>query len=184
MRLSNYGEPGFYSLAVAATLFTCLGIARSASAQTQVAVEYYYAAWDYYFRNVIFPTRLQSSTAVLSVAFGSGLGRRSTFGRNRFQGHRLPADSSAHRSRRRAHTSTTPFASECATVKNNPNWQYEAIAFYLQLPGVAGTCAAGTTVLYRLYNNGMGVRRTTATRRTRRLPARCAPQDGFSRGMA
>src|SRR5207253_2765255 len=36
------------------------------------------------------------------------------------------------------------------------SWQYESIAFYLQLPSAAGTCPAGTTVLYRLYNNGLG----------------------------
>jgi hypothetical protein len=36
----------------------------------------------------------------------------------------------------------------------NPNWQYEKIAFYIQVP-TNGVCAAGTVPVYRLYNNGM-----------------------------
>ena len=39
---------------------------------------------------------------------------------------------------------------------SNPNWEYESIAFYLQLPDANGNCPAGTVILYRLYNNGMG----------------------------
>lgn len=48
----------------------------------------------------------------------------------------------------------TPFADECATVRANPNWQFEAIAFYVTLPAFNGSCAGGTQPLYRLYNNG------------------------------
>jgi hypothetical protein len=145
----------FLLLAVAATLFTCLGIARSASAQTQVAVEYYYAAWDYYFA-----TSFPDEIAILDGGAFGGVWKRTG---QTFNVWSQPI-SGASATCRFFSTSFapksshfyTPFASECATVKNNPNWQYEAIAFYLQLPGVAGTCAAGTTVLYRLYNNGMG----------------------------
>jgi hypothetical protein len=36
------------------------------------------------------------------------------------------------------------------------HWQYEGIAFYLQVPDANGNCPLGTTILYRLYNNGMG----------------------------
>ena len=43
---------------------------------------------------------------------------------------------------------------ECAGLKLNPNWQYEKIAFYIQVP-TNGVCAAGTVPVYRLYNNGM-----------------------------
>jgi hypothetical protein len=49
----------------------------------------------------------------------------------------------------------TPFASECATVKTNPNWQFEGEVFNVDLP-VAGECAANRRPLYRLYNNGQG----------------------------
>lgn len=49
----------------------------------------------------------------------------------------------------------TPYASECATVKTNPNWQFEGEVFNVDLPG-AGECATNRTPLYRLYNNGQG----------------------------
>ena len=49
----------------------------------------------------------------------------------------------------------TPFATECDDVKANPDWQFEAIAFYLKTPSDAGSCPLGSAPLYRLYNNGM-----------------------------
>jgi uncharacterized protein DUF5648 len=48
----------------------------------------------------------------------------------------------------------TPYAAECASVQANPNWQYEGVAFYLQVPDEDGNCPIGTTILYRLYSNG------------------------------
>jgi serine protease len=42
---------------------------------------------------------------------------------------------------------------ECEGVKLNPDWQYEKIAFHIRVP-VSGVCAAGTTPVYRMYNNG------------------------------
>jgi hypothetical protein len=42
---------------------------------------------------------------------------------------------------------------ECALVKTNSAWLYEADAFYVNLPA-AGSCPAGTAQLYRLYNDG------------------------------
>ena len=50
----------------------------------------------------------------------------------------------------------TPFASECETVKGNPDWQYEGVSFYLKTPTEHGSCPVGSAPLYRLYNNGMG----------------------------
>jgi hypothetical protein len=54
----------------------------------------------------------------------------------------------------------TPFPAECTTLKSNPGWQFESIAFYLQIPTGYGTgsgsCPSGTVPLYRAYNNGMG----------------------------
>lgn len=49
----------------------------------------------------------------------------------------------------------TPFADECAIVRGNPNWQYEAIAFYVGQPDANGNCPIDRRALYRLYNNGM-----------------------------
>jgi hypothetical protein len=60
----------------------------------------------------------------------------------------------------------TPYEAECATLQADANWLYEGIAFYLQLPDSSGSCASGTTPLYRLYNKSMGVphhRLTTST---------------------
>ncbi len=42
---------------------------------------------------------------------------------------------------------------ECAGVKNNPDWQYESIAFHVGVP-TTGACPAGTVPVYRMYNNG------------------------------
>ena len=42
---------------------------------------------------------------------------------------------------------------ECAGVKENPNWQYEKIAFYVRRYDAG--CPAGFAQVYRLYNNGM-----------------------------
>ncbi|MFO1313563.1 MAG: DUF4038 domain-containing protein [Burkholderiales bacterium] len=48
------------------------------------------------------------------------------------------------------------YASECEALTSNPNWIYEGIAFAVPLPDGAGHCRAGTTPVYRLYNNGEG----------------------------
>jgi serine protease len=46
----------------------------------------------------------------------------------------------------------TASASECATVKNNPVWSYEGIAYHAKMP-VNGACPTGTKPIYRAYNN-------------------------------
>ena len=50
----------------------------------------------------------------------------------------------------------TANAGECASLKANPKWTYEGIAFYTLLPTAAGTCTDGAARVYRLYNNGLG----------------------------
>ncbi|MFO1314964.1 MAG: SBBP repeat-containing protein [Burkholderiales bacterium] len=50
----------------------------------------------------------------------------------------------------------TPDAAECAKVKQNPDWQFEAEVFAFARPDAAGACGAGTLPLYRLYNDGQG----------------------------
>jgi serine protease len=42
---------------------------------------------------------------------------------------------------------------ECAAVKQDPGWTFEAIAFRAFYPVSAGTCPAGTVNVYRVYNN-------------------------------
>ena len=50
----------------------------------------------------------------------------------------------------------TPYATECAIVKQNPDWQFEAEVFAVGLPDAVGNCATDTQPLYRLYNDGQG----------------------------
>ena len=46
-------------------------------------------------------------------------------------------------------------AAECASVRNNPLWTYEGLAFNADLP-TSGDCAADRIPVIRLYNDGMG----------------------------
>ena len=55
----------------------------------------------------------------------------------------------------------TPYPGECMQLRTNPAlssvWQFEGPAvYYLALADASGNCPAGTTPLYRVYNNGMG----------------------------
>jgi hypothetical protein len=53
----------------------------------------------------------------------------------------------------------TPYADECAKVKQDPAWLFERNAFFVRMPeGVSGarTCPSGTRPLYRAYNDGQG----------------------------
>jgi len=53
---------------------------------------------------------------------------------------------------------STPYAGECASLQTGTTWQLEsASVYYIALPDLAtGNCAAGTSPLYRVYNNGQG----------------------------
>jgi len=126
--------------------------------QMQTAVEYYYAAWNFYFETS-FPDEI---AALDGGAFGGAWKRTGqTF-------HVWPqSNASAVPVCRFFLTAFAPksshfytaSASECASLKLNPGWQYESIAFYIQIPAGYGTgngfCPQGTDALYRLYNNGM-----------------------------
>ena len=46
----------------------------------------------------------------------------------------------------------TANAAECSLVQHNSDWRYEGTAFYVPLPA-NGQCGAGTTAIYRSYNN-------------------------------
>ena len=50
----------------------------------------------------------------------------------------------------------TPDTSECGKVKANPNWQFEAVVFYMPKADANGNCSPFTVPVYRLYNNGQG----------------------------
>ncbi len=51
----------------------------------------------------------------------------------------------------------TADAAECALVKTNPNWTFEAIAFHIPLPAAAGVCGADTQRVYRSFYPGKTV---------------------------
>jgi uncharacterized protein (DUF1800 family) len=50
----------------------------------------------------------------------------------------------------------TADAAECASVRQNPDWTYEGLAFYIDAPQ-GGRCAAGTTPVYRSFHAGTSV---------------------------
>lgn len=124
---------------------------------TTPAVEYYYADWDYYF-----VTSFPDEIALLDGGAFNGNWKRTGQTFNVWP----QATSTSSPTCRFFSTpliSTvksshfyTPFPAECDTVKQNPNWEFESIAFYIQLAQADGTCSGGTIPLYRLYNNGMG----------------------------
>ena len=50
----------------------------------------------------------------------------------------------------------TPDPNECAAVKQNKDWLFEATVFGVLAPGPDGGCPTGTNPIYRMYNNGQG----------------------------
>jgi photosystem II stability/assembly factor-like uncharacterized protein len=84
----------------------------------------------------------------------------------------------------------TPYAAECAAVQAHLDWhwQFEGIAFYLQVPDESGHCPHGTVNLYRLYNNGMfgapAHRMTTSEATLNEMLARSWAFEGDSRTFA
>lgn len=136
--------------------FSLTGVGGAGSlALTATAVEYYYQAWDYYF-----VTSFRDEIAILDGGAFGGVWKRTG------QTFQVWTDASSGGLPTCRFFSTgfapksshfySPNAAECTGLKSNPDWQYESIAYYLQLPDAAGACSAGTTVLYRLYNQGMG----------------------------
>jgi len=129
--------------------------ATNAAAQTQLAVEYYYADWNFYF-----VTSDPGEIAALDGGAFGGLWKRTgqtftvwtTSTNGALATCRFFSVSFAPRS---SHFYTDR-ADECAQLKQNPGWQYENIAFYLEPLTATFDCAAGTVILFRLFNNGMG----------------------------
>lgn len=126
---------------------------------TTAAVEYYYPAWNFYFETG-FPAEI---AALDGGAFG-GVWQRTG---QAFYVWPQPNATSTPTCRffgiafapKSSHF-YTPFPTECEYVKTNPAdvaaWQFENIAFHIQLADANGLCGAGTIPLYRVYNNGMG----------------------------
>jgi hypothetical protein len=122
----------------------------------EVAVEYYYADWNFYFVTA-FPGEI---AAIDGGAFGGGWKRTG-------ESFNVWTDASSGALPTCRFLSTAFFpksshfytddATECASLEADRIWQYEGIAFYIQPPNEWGGCPATETIpLYRLYNNGMG----------------------------
>ncbi|HEX4885667.1 MAG TPA: hypothetical protein VFX05_16095 [Casimicrobiaceae bacterium] len=62
------------------------------------------------------------------------------------------------------------YASDCTATRARPEWIFEAIAFYVELPDINGNCGTGRQPLYRLYNRGAN--QTPNHRYTTRLDVR------------
>ena len=129
--------------------------ATPAGLPTGQAVEYYYADWDYYFM-----TSFPDEQAILDGGAFGGVWKRTGQSFNVWtQGSAISPAVCRFFSTSFAPKSShfyTPISTECATVKTDPNWQFEAVAFFIELTDVNGNCPAGTTQLYRFYNNGLG----------------------------
>jgi uncharacterized delta-60 repeat protein len=126
---------------------------------TAVAVEYYYAAWNYYFETA-FPDEV---AALDGGAFGGAWKRTGETFNVWPQPNASASPTCRFFSTAFAPKSShfyTPFPVECAIVKTSASWQFESIAFYVQIPIGYGTgngfCPPETTAIYRAYNNGMG----------------------------
>ena len=116
------------------------------------AVEYYHAAFDHYFLTTIEDeiTKLDNGTFVGWTRTGAGIDMdigapAGTVPVCRFFSAAFAPKSSHF---------YTPFASECATVKQDPVWTFEGEVFSVTLPDPTSACPVGRVPVYRLYNNG------------------------------
>ena len=120
----------------------------------QLAIEYFHSAFSHYF-----VTSLSEEIAKLDAGAFSGWSRTG-FG---FQVYTAPA--AGRSSVCRLFTTAFPPTSShfyaprglgCEAALANVDWQFEGDVFYSPLPAFDGACPAGTSPVYRLYNNGQG----------------------------
>ena len=131
----------------------------NAPPQTAVAVEYYYAAWGFYFLTAS-PAEI---VALDGDAFG-GLWRRTGQQFNVYPLGGGTASSfvvwrffSTIFAPKSSHFYTPNVAEYNALVaENGVGWQLEGPVFSAPLPAPDGTCSGGSIPVYRMYNNGMG----------------------------
>ena len=122
---------------------------------TVPVIEYYYAAFDHYFI-----TSNPDEISKLDNEGSTGWVRTGL----QFNAYAAPNENSAPVCRffsaafapKSSHF-YTPFPTECAIRQADPAWTLEsADAFDIAVPAADGSCAAGLTPVYRLYNNGQG----------------------------
>lgn len=147
-RMTINTSDGPYTIAVA---YSGTNDPVSSPAVVQL-VEYFHEAFGHYFI-----THLADEIAKLDNGTFAGWGRTGrtinawttptagSVGVCRFFGQKFAPKSSHF---------YTSFASECQTVKGDANWSFEGEVFHVGLPDAQGNCAAGTTRVFRLYNEG------------------------------
>ena len=121
---------------------------------TTPVIEYYHAAFDHYFVTNI-PgeiAKLDNGTFVGWTRTGESFNAYATAQPGSADVCRFFSTAFAPKS---SHF-YTPDVSECGAVKQNPNWQFEDVVFAVLPPDAQGTCPAGTTAVYRMYNSGQG----------------------------
>jgi hypothetical protein len=129
------------------------------AANLEVAVKYYYAAWNFYF-----VTALPGEIAALDGGAFGGVWKRTGEQFNVYPLAGAPASSapvwrffSTVFAPKSSHFYTDNVAEYNALVaENGVGWQLEGPVFSTPMPALDGTCPAGTIPVYRMYNNGMG----------------------------
>jgi len=150
--IASNGNGSPQSIAVSGTGLS--GGTTPPPANVVAAIEYYHAGFDHYFITSINDevVKLDNGTFVgwtrtgrqfnVNQAIAQGLQAVCRFFSTAFG----PKSSHFY----------TPDAPECATVKANPNWQFEAEVFFTTAPALDGSCPANADPVYRVYNNGLG----------------------------
>jgi hypothetical protein len=124
---------------------------------TAVAVEYYYAAWNFYF-----VTASPAEIAALDGGAFGGLWKRTGQQFNVYTLAGAPASSSTVW--RFFSTIFAPKSSHFYTANvveynalvNGIGWQLEGPVFSTPMPASNGACSVGSIPIYRMYNNGQG----------------------------
>ena len=121
------------------------------------AIEYYYAAWNFYF-----VTAIPAEIAALDGGAFGGVWKRTGLQFNVYSTANAPAGSatvwrffSTSFAPKSSHFYTGILAEYNALI-TNPNWQLEGPVFNTPMPAADGTCPAGSIPIYRLYNQAMG----------------------------
>ena len=132
-------------------------ILTAAPAGTTPAVEYYYAAWNFYF--------LTAGTAEIAFLDGGGFGGLWKRTGQQFNVYPLtsapPSSSTVWRffstifDPKSSHVYTANIPEYNALV-NGIGWQLEGPVFTTPMPATTGVCPDGSVPIYRMYNNGMG----------------------------
>ena len=143
--------------AMIADIAAYLGVVFGASSASTPAIEYRHAAFDHYFVTAISDeiTKLDNGTFAGWARTGLSFNVYPTAGAPSgsvpvcrfFSTSFAPKSSHFY----------TPSATECALVKTNPDWLFEAEVFNVAPASIAdGSCPGNTLPVYRLYNNGQG----------------------------